>query len=46
MGSKTHAGIVLYRLCHEEIEVFLVHPGGPFWVKKDAGNLVDSEGRV
>jgi len=21
----------------EEIDVFLVHPGGPFWAKKDAG---------
>ena len=38
MGSKKlSAGIVLYRLCHEEIEVFLVHPGGPVWANKDAG---------
>lgn len=33
---KTSAGLLLYR--HSDmIEVFLVHPGGPFWAKKDAG---------
>ena len=29
------AGIVLYRLRESVIEVLLVHPGGPFWAKKD-----------
>lgn len=33
---KTSAGILLYRRVGDSIEVFLVHPGGPFWVKKDA----------
>lgn len=27
----------MYRGAGEGIEVFLVHPGGPFWAKKDAG---------
>jgi predicted NUDIX family NTP pyrophosphohydrolase len=27
----------MYRRRGESIEVFLVHPGGPFWVKKDLG---------
>jgi len=27
----------MLRKCHGEIEVFLVHPGGPFWAKKDEG---------
>jgi predicted NUDIX family NTP pyrophosphohydrolase len=27
----------MYRLLNGSPEVFLVHPGGPFWVKKDAG---------
>ena len=27
----------MYRLRESEVEVFLVHPGGPFWAKKDAG---------
>jgi predicted NUDIX family NTP pyrophosphohydrolase len=29
------AGILLYRQRPAGIEVFLVHPGGPFWAKKD-----------
>ncbi len=34
----THsAGILLYRIKQGVTEVFLVHPGGPFWAKKDAG---------
>jgi predicted NUDIX family NTP pyrophosphohydrolase len=35
--KKTSAGILLYRRRGVEIEVFLVHPGGPLWVKKDLG---------
>ena len=31
------AGILLYRLRDGVPEVLLVHPGGPYWVKKDAG---------
>jgi predicted NUDIX family NTP pyrophosphohydrolase len=31
------AGILLYRLRDGEPEVLIVHPGGPFWQKKDAG---------
>ncbi len=34
---KISAGLLLYRLRQGEPEVFLVHPGGPFWAKKDAG---------
>ena len=34
---KQSAGLLLYRLHGTAIEVFLVHPGGPFWAKKDAG---------
>jgi len=29
------AGILLYRRGIASLEVFLVHPGGPFWAKKD-----------
>ena len=35
--KKTSAGILLYRLSGDGLEVFLVHPGGPFWAKKDEG---------
>ncbi len=34
---KTSAGILLYRLGHHGPEVFLVHPGGPYWQHRDAG---------
>lgn len=35
--AKTSAGLLMYRRRHEAIEVFLAHPGGPFWSKKDLG---------
>ena len=31
------AGLLLYRRQSEKLEVFLVHPGGPFWAKRDVG---------
>lgn len=34
---KRSAGILLYRFRTPSPEVFLVHPGGPYWVKKDLG---------
>ena len=34
MHKKRSAGILLYRI-HDELEVFLVHPGGPFWKNKE-----------
>lgn len=34
---KRSAGLLLYRRAARGLEVFLVHPGGPFWVKKDLG---------
>ncbi|WP_455211848.1 NUDIX domain-containing protein [Kaarinaea lacus] len=33
----TSAGIVLYRFVQNQLQVFLVHPGGPFWAHKDSG---------
>ena len=35
--QKRSAGLVMYRRHNSSIEVFLVHPGGPFWAKKDLG---------
>lgn len=37
MAKKLSAGILLYRRRQEGLQVFLVHPGGPFWAKKDEG---------
>lgn len=34
---KQSAGILLYRIKDSKTEFFLVHPGGPFWAKKDNG---------
>lgn len=35
--SKTSAGILAWRKTDSALEVLLVHPGGPFFIKKDAG---------
>ena len=35
--AKRSAGLLLYRRGAHGLEVFLVHPGGPFWAKKDLG---------
>jgi predicted NUDIX family NTP pyrophosphohydrolase len=35
--ARRSAGILLYRIARGEPEVLLVHPGGPFWARKDAG---------
>jgi len=35
--AKMSAGLLMYRKIQKRLEVFLVHPGGPFWVKKDLG---------
>lgn len=35
--AKTSVGILLHRGEGDSLEVLLVHPGGPFWAKKDEG---------
>jgi len=35
--SVHSAGILCYRFQGQVLEVFLAHPGGPFWAKRDAG---------
>jgi predicted NUDIX family NTP pyrophosphohydrolase len=35
--SARSAGLVLYRRRNGKLEVLLVHPGGPFWQKRDEG---------
>ena len=34
--AQHSAGILLYRQGKAGLEIFLVHPGGPFWARKDA----------
>src|SRR5436190_11553461 len=36
--GKQSAGILLYRKLDSELQVFLVHPGGPFFKNKDDGS--------
>jgi len=36
--TKSSAGILLFKRTGGRIQVLLVHPGGPFWGKKDAGS--------
>ena len=45
MAKKSSAGVLLYRH-RDELEVFLVHPGGPFWAKKDAGAWTIPKGEI
>jgi predicted NUDIX family NTP pyrophosphohydrolase len=35
--ARRSAGILLYRMRDGAPEVLLVHPGGPFWARKDLG---------
>jgi len=35
--KKQSAGILLFRIKDFNIQVFLVHPGGPFWMNRDEG---------
>jgi predicted NUDIX family NTP pyrophosphohydrolase len=43
MPPKTSAGILLYRRSSAGLEVFLIHPGGPFWAKKDSWSIPKGE---
>ena len=36
--AKQSAGILLYRIVDGQLQVFLVHPGGPFFKNKDDGS--------
>lgn len=35
--TKVSAGLLLYRKKNDSLEVFLAHPGGPFYAKKESG---------
>ncbi len=44
--SKQSAGVLLFRHRNGVLEVFLVHPGGPFWVRKDDGAWSIPKGEI
>src|SRR5260370_35809114 len=35
--KKRSAGILMYKRSGQELLLLLVHPGGPFWAKRDLG---------
>jgi len=43
---KASAGLVMYRLNDGQLEVLLVHLGGPFWAKKDVGAWFIPKGEI
>ena len=43
---KVSAGILLFRERQGRVEVLLVHPGGPYWAKKDTGAWTIPKGAV
>ena len=44
--TVSSAGILMYRSAHPKIEVLLVHPGGPYWRKKDEGSWSIPKGEI
>ena len=38
MKNKQSAGILFFKQKEKKVQVFLVHPGGPFWKNKDEGS--------
>src|SRR5215471_10851065 len=45
-AGKKSAGILLYRRAPTGVQVFLVHPGGPFWTKRDSGAWTVPKGEI
>jgi predicted NUDIX family NTP pyrophosphohydrolase len=43
---RISAGLLLYRHMAGRLEVFLVHPGGPFWARKDLGAWSIPKGEI
>jgi predicted NUDIX family NTP pyrophosphohydrolase len=44
--AQQSAGVVLFRWVDERLEVLLVHPGGPFWARRDEGAWSIPKGEV
>ena len=45
-GKQSSAGILLHRAGNHGREVLLVHPGGPFWARKDLGTWSIPKGEL
>ncbi|HKE87962.1 MAG TPA: NUDIX domain-containing protein [Vicinamibacterales bacterium] len=44
--AKTSAGLLMFRRGTTGLEILLVHPGGPFWAKKDDGAWSIPKGEI
>jgi predicted NUDIX family NTP pyrophosphohydrolase len=44
--APTSSGILLHRHGEGELEVLLVHPGGPFWARRDTGAWSIPKGEI
>ncbi|HEY1306283.1 MAG TPA: NUDIX domain-containing protein [Vicinamibacterales bacterium] len=44
--SKISAGLLMFRRGTTELEILLVHPGGPFWARKDDGAWSIPKGEI
>jgi predicted NUDIX family NTP pyrophosphohydrolase len=44
--AKKSAGLVMYRVRDNRLEVLIVHLGGPFWAKKDEGAWFIPKGEI
>src|SRR5690348_3868924 len=44
--AKVSAGLLLYRYRNGQLQVFLVHPGGPFWARRKEGSWSIPKGEV
>ena len=43
---RVSAGLLIFKRVDAEIQVFLVHPGGPFWRNKDLGSWTIPKGEI
>jgi predicted NUDIX family NTP pyrophosphohydrolase len=45
-AERMSAGLLMYRVCQGQLEVFLAHPGGPFFRKKEEGHWSIPKGEI
>ena len=46
MPKPKSAGLLMYRIRDGELQVLIVHPGGPYWARKDAGAWFIPKGEI
>lgn len=46
MAKPRSAGLLMYRIRDGELQMLIVHPGGPYWRRKDAGSWFVPKGEI